>query len=290
MSARLFIFGLGYSARALAAELRSLGWHVAGTTRDAAKAERLRHDGIETFLSSRAQPLAPAALAGTTHLLSSIPPDAAGDPVLDSHGADLAALPALRWAGYLSTTGVYGDAGGAWVDETAPLRPTHERSRRRVAAEQAWLASGLPADIFRLAGIYGPGRNLIEDVQAGTARHVVRPGQVFSRVHVADIAGALAAAMAQPAPGRVLNLADDEPAAPSDVLREACRLLGVAPPPPVAFEEARRGMSEMALTFWADNRRVANARLKQELGYRLRYPTYREGLRACRAGAPASPR
>ncbi|HKY95062.1 MAG TPA: SDR family NAD(P)-dependent oxidoreductase, partial [Kiloniellales bacterium] len=238
----------------------------------------------------RSQPLSPGALAGTTHLLSSIAPDEAGDPVLASHRGDLAALPELHWAGYLSTTGVYGDAGGAWVDEDSPLRPTHERSRRRVAAEHAWLASGLPAEVFRLAGIYGPGRNLIEEVTAGRARHIVRPGQVFSRIHVADIAGALAAAMVQPLAGRVLNLADDEPAASSAVLEEACRLLGVAPPPPIPFEEAQASMSELALSFWADNRGVSNARLKQELGYRLRYPTYREGLRACRAAAPASPR
>lgn len=290
MSARLFIFGLGYSARALAAELQGAGWHIAGTTRSAEKAAALSRDGIEPFLFSRTQPLDAAAFAGTTHVLNSIAPDAAGDPVLDAHRKDLLALPDLRWAGYLSTTGVYGDVGGAWVDETSPLKPSHERTRRRVVAEREWLESGLPAEVFRLAGIYGPGRNLVEDVAAGTARHVVRPGQVFSRIHVADIAGALAAAMAQPSPGRVLNLADDEPAAPSEALQEACRLLGVEPPPPVPFEEAKRGMSEMALSFWADNRRVSNARLKQELGYRLRYPTYREGLRACRASAPTPPR
>ena len=289
MSARLFVFGLGYSAGLLARELLAAGWRVAGTTRDAAKADRLRRDGIETFLFGRTQPLDPAALAGTTHLLSSIAPDAAGDPVLDLHGADLRAL-GLRWSGYLSTTGVYGDAGGAWVDEDSPLNPTHERSTRRAAVEQEWLGSGLPAEIYRLAGIYGPGRNQLEDVLAGTARHVVKPGQVFSRIHGEDIAGGVAAAIARPASGRVLNFADDEPASNADVLLEACRLLGVEPPPPVPFEQAKVRMSEMALSFWADNRRVSNRRLRQELGYALRYPTYREGLRACRAALPASPR
>ena len=289
MTPRLFVFGLGYSAAWLARERRAAGWRVAGTTRDAAKAAALAAAGIEAHLFDRARPLAAAALAGTTHLLSSVPPDAEGDPVLDCHGAALAALP-LAWAGYLSSTGVYGDAGGAWVDETSPLRPSHERSRRRVVAEQAWLASGLPAEVFRLAGIYGPGRSLVDEVLAGTARQVVRPGQVFSRIHVADIASALTAAMQRPRPGRILNLADDAPAAPAEVLLEACRLVARTPPPPIAFEAAKAGMSAMALSFWADNRRVGNARLKRELGYRLRYPSYREGLRACRAAVPASPR
>jgi len=284
MSARLFVFGLGYSARALAAELLPAGWRVAGTTRDPAKAAALRAEGIESFLFGPGQPLPAGALDGTTHLLSSIAPDTAGDPVLRL------LLPTVDWAGYLSTTGVYGDAGGAWVDETSPLRPSHARSVRRVEAEDAWLKSGLPAEVFRLAGIYGPGRNLVEEVLAGSARHVVKPGQFFSRIHVGDIAGALRAAMARPQPGRILNLADDEPAANADVLLEACRLLGVEPPPPVPFAEAEKTMSEMGRSFWADNRRVRNARLKGELGYRLRYPTYREGLRACRAALPGSPR
>jgi nucleoside-diphosphate-sugar epimerase len=289
MTPRLFVFGLGYSALFLARERRAAGWTVAGTTRDAAKAASLATEGIEAHLFSRERPLAPAALAGTTHLLSSIPPEAEGDLVLARHAEDLRALP-LAWAGYLSTTGVYGDAGGAWIDETSPLKPSHERTQHRVLAEQAWLASGLPAEVFRLAGIYGPGRNLVEEVAARRARHVVREGQVFSRIHVADIAGALAAAMQRPLAGRILNLADDEPAAPSAVLWEACRLLGVQPPPPVPFEDAKAGMSAMALSFWADNRRVGNARLKQALDYELRYPSYREGLRACRAALSASPR
>jgi len=290
MDARLFVFGFGYSARALAEELVPAGWRIAGTTRDPAKAAEMQRAGIEAFLFGRSQPLQPGALAGTTHVLSSIAPDAAGDPVLDLHRAELAALPGLHWAGYLSTTGVYGDAGGAWVDEDSPLRPSHERTRWRVAAERAWLDSGLPAEVFRLAGIYGPGRSLLDDVEAGTARHVVKPGQVFSRIHAADIAGVLAAAIARPMPGRVLNLADDEPAANAEVLLEACRLLGREPPPARSFEEAKAAMSEMGRSFWADNRRVSNARLTRDLGYRLRYPTFREGLRACRAAAPASPR
>jgi nucleoside-diphosphate-sugar epimerase len=228
----------------------------------------------------RGRPLAaPAeALAGTTHLLTSIAPDDAGDPVLDHHAADLERCRALVWAGYLGTTGVYGDRGGDWVDEASPVAPTMARTRRRVVAEGRWLASGLPVHLFRLAGIYGPGpgRNALDAVRSGRARRIVKPGQMFGRIHVDDIVQVLCASMARPNPGAIYNLADDEPAPPQDVVAHACALLGVAPPPEIPYEEA--ALSPMAQSFYADNRRICNARIKQELGVVLRYPSYREGL------------
>lgn len=284
---RLFVFGLGFSARALVDRLRAAGgWTIAGTARRPDALAALAAAGIQAFAFDRARPLAAAAaLAGTTHLLLSVPPDDDGDPVLARHGADIGALlPGLAWAGYLSTTGVYGDSGGAEVDEATPRLPTQERARRRVAAEDGWLdlhrSAGVPVHLFRLAGIYGPGRSAIDQVRAGTARRMAGPpGHAFSRIHVADIAGVLLASMARPNPGAAYNLADDLPAPSADVTQEACRLLGVAPP---ALEPFRPDtLSPMARSFYADNRRVANRRIKVELGYRLACPTYREGLLAC---------
>lgn len=282
---RLFCFGLGYSARRLARHLHAAGWAVAGTTRTPSRAAELAESGIEAFVFDRDRPLADpaAALAGTTHLLTSVPPDAAGDPVLAHHRDDLLSLAGrLRWAGYLSTTGVYGNRDGAWVDEDSALHPTSARSRRRAAAEQAWrelhAVHGLPVHVFRLAGIYGPGRNPLAAVRAGRARRIDKPGQVFSRIHVDDIVAVLQASMARPHPGRVYNVCDDEPAAPAEVTAYACRLLGVEPPPLVALENA--GLSDMARTFWQDNKRVSNRRMHEELGVELRYPDYRRGLSA----------
>jgi nucleoside-diphosphate-sugar epimerase len=229
--ARLFCFGLGYTARHLAAHLRARGWEIAGTCRDPREAERLRARGIAAHVFTRACPLAEpeAALKGTTHLLSSVPPDAEGDPVLDCHGADLATCaPAIRWAGYLSATGIYGDRGGAWVDEETEPAPTTERGRRRLLAERGWCAlwrdHGLPVHLFRLAGIYGPRRNPLDAVRAGTARRVIKPGQVFSRIHVADIVAALLASMARPHPGRAYNVCDDLPAPPKGTCGSSCRV------------------------------------------------------------------
>ena len=280
MSKRLFCFGLGYTAEVLARRLVARGWSIAGTTRDPAKAEELRRQGWELHLFSRDQPLPdPAtALAGSTHELHSVIPDGAGDPVADRHLADLRALPGLEWFGWLGTTAVYGDRGGAWVDEDTELNPTAERARRRLAAERTWLASGLPAHLFRLAGIYGPGRNQLRDLLDGTARRIVKPGQVFSRIHVEDIATTLAASIARPRPGAVYNVCDDEPAPPQDVVAFAADLQGVEPPP--ALDYATAELSPMARSFYADNRRVRNDRIKQELGVQLAYPSYREGLRA----------
>jgi len=280
---RLFCFGLGFTARTLASRLVARGWAVAGTTRTPDKREALRAEGIDAVLFDRDRPLDdPAtALSGTTHLLASVPPDAGGDPVLDHHRDDLAALGSrIAWAGYLSTTGVYGDRAGGEVDETDALDPATERGRRRVAAEAGWLAlwreAGLPVHLFRLAGIYGPGRNALETVRQGRARRIVKRGQVFSRIHVDDIAAILEASIARPSPGRAYNCADDEAAPPQDVILHACRLLGVEPPPEIPFEAA--DLSPMARSFYAESKRVANARIKRELGVRLAYPTYREGL------------
>ncbi len=284
--AHLFCFGYGFSAQALARHVRRQGWRVSGTARSESKCRAMSADGIQAYPFDRGRPLADpaAALAGVTHLLSSVPPDAGGDPVLDAHAAAIAAAPGLQWIGYLSTTGVYGDTGGAVVDETSPVQPGVERSVRRAAAERAWLElfhrHGLPVHVFRLAGIYGPGRSTLDAVRRGEARRVIRPGHLFSRIHVDDIAAVLEASIARPNPGAVYNVCDDEPAAPADVVDHACGLLGVVPPPPVPFEAAESSMSPMARSFWQDNRRVDNGRIKRELGVTLAYPTYREGFAA----------
>lgn len=281
---RLFIFGAGYSARHLASQAIAAGWPVLGTARSRARAAELAAMGITPLLFDRGRPLDdPAqALAGVTHLLSSVPPDDTGDPVLDHHGGDIATIAGLRWAGYLSTTGVYGDAGGGWVDEDSPLAATSTRGRRRVAAEAGWLSlwqqHGVPVHLFRLPGIYGPGRSAIDALRAGKARRVDKPGHRFGRIHVADIAGALCASMARPHPGRAYNITDDEPSEGAAVVAHAATLLGVPPPPLMPFDPVALG--PMAASFYADNRLVSNARMKAELGYHLRYPTYRDGLAA----------
>jgi nucleoside-diphosphate-sugar epimerase len=279
---RLFCFGLGYTALALARALAAEGWQIAGTTRDPDKQARLEQAGIEVWRFERDRPLEQAerALAGSTHVLTSIAPDEQGDPVLSHHARDLSRCASIVWAGYLGTTGVYGDRGGDWVSEADPVAPTMPRTQRRVRAEGHWLASGLPAHLFRLAGIYGPGprRSALAAVRAGTARRIVKPGQVFCRIHLDDIVQVLRASMARPNPGAIYNVADDEPAPPQDVVTFACALLGAEPPPEVPFETAE--LSPMARSFYSDSRRIANARIKEELGVRLRYPSYREGLRA----------
>lgn len=285
-SCHLFCFGFGYSAEALARLARGKGWAVAGTGRTAERVCALAEAGIEAVRFDTGHPLENprAALSGVTHVLVSVPPDDAGDAVLNAHRADLAALSSLRWIGYLSTTGVYGDTGGAWVDETAPAKPTSARSRQRADAERAWFAlgreHGLPVHVFRLAGIYGPGRSALDQVRAGTARRIDRPDHLFSRIHVDDIARVLMASIAKPRPGAVYNVCDDTPATPAAVIEEACRLLGLPPPPLVPFDDAAKTMSPMALSFWRDNRRVVNRRIKEELGVVLKYPNYRAGLRA----------
>ena len=273
----LLSLGHGYSAQALARLLVAQGWRVLGTTRDPAKAERFRAEGVTPVLWPDE---VAAALGEATHLLTSVSPTGRTDPVLDRFGADIAAIaPRLDWAGYLSTTGVYGDRDGGWVDEESALDPSTERGKARVAAEAAWrTVPGLPLHIFRLAGIYGPGRGPFEKVRNGTARRIIKQGQVFSRIHVDDIAQVLAASIARPRPGAVYNLCDDDPAPPQDVLAHAADLLGLPRPPEVAFEDAE--MSAMARSFYAESKRVRNDRIKEELGVRLIHPDYRSGLAA----------
>jgi nucleoside-diphosphate-sugar epimerase len=271
----LLTLGHGYSAAALAAGLGPR-WRKLGTTRSAARAAEMRAAGVEPVDWADGAAVE-AAVAAASHVLVSAPPDAGGDPALARFGT------ALRrrgpdWVGYLSTTGVYGDRQGDWVDEDAVLNPVNERSRWRVAAERGWRESGLSVRVFRLAGIYGPGRSALDRLREGRAQRVVKPGQVFSRIHVEDVAGALAASIARPEPGAVWNVADDEPAPPQDVIAYAAELLGLPVPPEVPFERAE--LSPMARSFYAESKRVSNRRLRERLGVVLRHPDYRTGLRA----------
>ena len=279
MTQTLLSLGHGYSAQALARVLQPLGWRIIGTTRKAQKAEEMRAAGVEPLIWPDAD-LGPA-LAQATHILASMAPDDLGDPVLQAHAAQVAQAGA-RWVGYLSTTGVYGDHAGAWVDEATPLTPATKRGKQRVIAEAQWQALGLPLHIFRLAGIYGPGRGPFEKVRAGTARRIIKEGQVFSRIHVEDIAQVLAASIARPDAGAIYNVCDDDPAPPQDVIGHAAALLGLPLPPAVGWLEADLG--PMARSFYAESKRVHNQRIKQELGVALRYPTYREGLAALLRG------
>jgi nucleoside-diphosphate-sugar epimerase len=281
MTHHLFCFGLGYSATWLARQLIAKGWRITGTCRSRDHQVELSRIGIEAHLFDRDRPLGNLTelLATVTHLLSSVPPDEQGDPALDLHRAEIdAASPRLAWIGYLSTTGVYGDRDGGWVDEMSELKPTGERGRRRAAAEQGWLSLSQPAHLFRLAGIYGPGSSALDTVREGHARRIVKPGQIFSRIHVADIAQVLEASMARPYPGAAYNVCDDDPAPPSDVIAFAAALLNMPAPPEVPFEAAE--LSPMARSFYDDNKRVSNSRIKRELGVALRYPSYRVGLPA----------
>jgi nucleoside-diphosphate-sugar epimerase len=283
----LFAFGLGYSAAHFVRRYRYRFEKIAGTVTSDGKAAALHAEGIETFVfdGAGADPGIASALNGADALLVSIPPDAEGDPTLRHFAAAIAAAPRLAWIGYLSTVGVYGDHGGGFVDEDTPARPVSARSRERLAAENAWLrlgtGPGKPVHVFRLAGIYGPDRNALAQLAAGTARRIVKPGQVFNRIHVEDIAAVLAASIARPRAGAVYNVADDEPAPPQDVVAYAAGLAGVAPPPAVAYAEAR--LTGMAASFWGECKRVSNRRIKDELGVALSYPSYREGLAALHA-------
>ncbi len=275
-------FGFGFCAAHLAPLLQAEGWQLKATCRDDEKAERLRRLNIEPLRLDE-EPLSLSALSGIQHVLLSAAPTEAGDPALPLLAPALAAAAGqIKWLGYLSTTGVYGDHDGAWIDEDTPPGPVSERGQRRVAAEAAWaeLAAthDLPIHYFRLAGIYGPGRNQLATLKAGTARRIDKPGQVFSRIHVDDIAQILRASMARPMGGRAYSVCDDEPAPPQDVVAFAATLLGVEPPPLTDFETAE--LSPMAKSFYGENKRIKNQRIKQELGVDLRYPSYREGLTA----------
>jgi hypothetical protein len=281
----MLCFGLGYSARVLAGRLAADRWIVRATSRCDAQPGATAAAEFPAQRFDRDCPLPPAAFAGVSHILVSIPPDASGDPALDRHGDDIAKIPGLAWLGYLSTTGVYGDRAGGWVDEGSELRPSGVRGRRRVAAEAGWLdlwrRRGVPVHIFRLAAIYGPGRSPFDALRAGAAKRIDKRGQVFSRIHVGDLASVLIASMTRPRPGAIYNVCDDEPAAPEAVVAHAARLLGLPAPPLVQFEAAE--LSAMARSFYDDNKRVSNALIKRELRVRLRYPNYRAGLAAIRA-------
>lgn len=261
----LFCFGPGYSAQAIAKALRAQNWTIYGTYRESRDAEALSTLGIEPVSFAQAA----TALEGANAVLSSIAPGEAGDPVLARYDNLLAGLSKAPWIGYLSTTGVYGDTGGALVNETAELKPSNDRSRWRAAAEKKWLR--LSAHIFRLAGIYGPGRSSLERLKAGLARRIDHPGHVFSRIHVEDIAQTIIASIQRPNPASIYNLCDDEAAEQQEVETYAAALLGIEPPPLLAFEDALKDMSSMAKTFWQDNRRIDNAKIKNELGVELIY-------------------
>ena len=278
MTQTLLSFGHGYSARALARLLLPQGWRIIGTTRSDDKAGRLMNEGVEPRIWPGAD-MRPA-LNAATHLLISAAPDENGDPVLAELRDEIAArAQQFAWVGYLSTTGVYGDHDGDWVNEDTPLNPATKRGQARVAAEADWASiPGLPLHIFRLAGIYGPGRGPFAKVRDGTARRIIKQGQVFSRTHVADIAQVLAASIARPNPGAAYNVCDDDPAPPQDVIGYAAELLGVPVPPAEDFETAE--MSPMARSFYAESKKVSNDRIKSELGVKLIYPDYRSGLRA----------
>ena len=277
----LFCLGYGYTAKALARRLGSRGWRIAGATRSPEKAVTMGAEGVEPVIWDGAFPV--EALAGATHILVSTPPGEDGCPALNAAGDAIAAHSSgVQWIGYLSTNGVYGDHGGAWVNEDSELRGASPRALRRIAAEESWrqfsAARAIPLVIFRLPGIYGPSRSAIDTVRAGTAKRIYKAGQVFSRMHVDDIAAALAASMIHPKAGNLFNLADDEPAPPQDVIEYASVLLGVEPPPLVSLKDAN--LSDMAKSFYTDNKRVSNQRMKEALDVTLRHPTYREGLKA----------
>ncbi|MEM9063419.1 MAG: SDR family oxidoreductase [Pseudomonadota bacterium] len=269
-------FGHGYSAQALTRRLLPENWTIVGTTRSAERAARLYDTGIETRIWP-GEDLIPD-LDRATHLLISAGPDAEGDPVLSALREQIAARAAqFVWVGYLSTTGVYGDRDGGWVDETSECTPATRRGQWRLAAEQGWQSiDGLPLHIFRLAGIYGPGRGPFSKVRAGTARRIIKPNQVFSRIHVEDIASILEASIRQPNPGAIYNVCDNNAAPPQDVIAHAAELLGVDLPPAIPIEDAE--MSPMARSFYAESKRVSNRRIREELGVELAYPSYREGL------------
>jgi len=281
---RLLCLGLGYSALHLARRLALEGWQVTGTARTPQGAEAIAAEGFTGLLFDGMQPGAglKQAIESATHILVSVPPGESGDPVLAHHAGAIARAPALDWIGYLSTVGVYGDHRGGWVDETTPTNPVSPRSRNRVAAEAAWLAlresTGKHVQVFRLAGIYGPGRSAIDRLHAGTAHRIVKPGQVFNRIHVADIAEVLCAVIAGRGSHQIYNLADDEPAPPQDVVAYAAHLLHMPPPPEIALENAE--LSLMAKSFYVENKRVSNARMHRDLGLELKFPSYRQGLRA----------
>lgn len=279
---RLFVFGLGYVGAAFANALRARGWEIAASARSPRQAEALRENGVLAVDPADRDAMA-RALTGVNAILITAPPGPDGCPALESVVPALAQAQAFPdWIGYLSTTGVYGDFDGRWVFETSPLKAQSVEGARRVGAERDWQevgrGMGLTVAVFRLPGIYGPGRSALDRLRAGEGRRIVKPGQVFSRIHVDDIVTGLLASLDKPRAGGVYNLVDDEPAPPQDVIEHAARLLDVPVPPDLPFNEL--GLSPATRRFYAENKRVSNARAKGELGWRPAYPTYREGLQA----------
>lgn len=280
---KVLILGCGYTGSRLARFLQSQAIPVQGTTRSGMCPPEVTMPCFAFSSDVAAQiSLNPIALEGATHVLTTIPPNEQGnDPVVQSllpQLEQLARQGTLQWFGYLSTTGVYGDTGGAWVDETSPLQPQNQRSQHRVKTETALLKSGLPTHIFRLPGIYGPGRSAFERIRSGMAQRIDRPGHVFSRIHVDDIVQTLWRSMLQPASGEIYNISDDLPSEPADLITHACELLGVQPPEWIPYNQVK--LSPMAASFWSECRRVENYKIKNQLGVELLYPTYREGLQA----------
>ncbi|WP_420548522.1 SDR family oxidoreductase [Curvivirga sp.] len=281
----LFVFGLGYSATFLARKLLAKGWKVSGTVRHPEEALELKELGITLYAFDGETALDgfDNILQSVTHVMSSVPPKGEEvDIVLKWHFDDLAAATHLDWVGYLSTTGVYGDRDGGWVDEESEQLPTGPRGQKRVDGEAAWfklwLDHQIPTHTYRLAGIYGPGRNALETVKQGRGRRINKPGQVFSRIHIEDIAQILEASMVKPNGGQAYNACDDNPAPPEEVIAYACDLLGVDKPDLIDFETA--DLSPMARSFYRDNKRVSNQRIKEELGVKLLWPDYRDALKA----------
>ena len=285
MTQKLFCFGYGYTCDDLAHVLMGQGWSVAGTTRDNEKRRFLRNLGLKSFLFDGDHPLEDPVLflKDTTHLLISTPPDDEGDPVFNHHAQDILNIPTLKWVGYLSSTSVYGDRDGGWVDENSEIRPSSKRGSRRAKAEEQWMSlfhnRQLPVHLFRLAGIYGPGRSAIDSVRAGVARRINKPGHAFSRIHVDDIVQVLLASMNKPNPGAAYNLADDQAAPSHEVIKYACEMLNLPVPPLLPYEEA--DLAPITRSFYNDNKRVNNERIKAELGVTLKYPNYKGGLEGC---------
>ena len=275
MNKVMLSIGHGFSARALGQHLLNEGWIVYGTTRSKEKAVSLRREGIEPIIWPETNLL--PYLEKATHILTSVAPNPDGDPVLHAYGEELS-RGSFEWVGYLSTTGVYGNHDGGWVDEDTQLNPTTKRGEMRRNAEAAWSTLGLPLHIFRLAGIYGPGRGPFAKVRSGNARRIIKKNQVFSRIHVDDIAQTLYASICSPRIGAVYNLCDNDPAPPEDVIGFAAELLGMPIPPAVNFEVAE--MTPIARSFYAENKKVRNNLIKDELGVDLKFPDYRAGLRA----------
>lgn len=290
---RFFCFGYGYTCDYLGYELircagvgnSSVSWELAGTTRDKEKKKELIGRGIKTYIFDFNSPIPDPLymLRDVTHVLISTPPSDKGDASYLMHAQDLINLPSLEWVGYLSTTGAYGNRDGKWVDENTPARPTTKRGSRRYKAEEQWLSMyeehGLPVHIFRLAGIYGPGRSALDSVRAGIARRISKPGHAFSRVHVDDIVQVLKASMYKPNPGSIYNVCDDCPIPSHEVIDYACNMIGIKSPPLISYEDA--DLAPMAQSFYAENKRIKNNKIKEELGVELKYPDYKSGLEGC---------